>query len=163
MSLLGAAALALPRRALAQQPDRMRSIGVLLRVAKGDPDAESDLQARTAAIWALRAPWKRSWPMLSMRPGWRIGAALPPIDAEPVPKIVYRLPALRPDRPTGSKEMLDAHGARARLAGRRAGAWIISSFTGWKWAVFPDGEVHWVPSNVELPVSPRAQARNDVQ
>ena len=61
-------------------------------------------------------------------------AALPPIDAEPVPKILYRLPALHPDRPTGSKAMLDAHGARARLAGRRAGAWIISPFTGWKWA-----------------------------
>src|SRR6266567_982177 len=39
-------------------------------------------------------------------------AALPPIDAEPVPKILYRLPALHPDRPTGSKAMLDAHGAR---------------------------------------------------
>ena len=26
-----------------------------------------------------------------------------------------------------------------------------------------DGEVHWVPSNVELPVSLRVQARNDVQ
>src|SRR6266700_1907381 len=90
-------------------------------------------------------------------------AALPPIDAEPVPKILYRLPAPHPDRPTGSKAMLDAHDARARLAGRRGGAWIVSPFTGWKWAVFPDGEVHWVPSNVELPVSPRAQARNDVQ
>ena len=90
-------------------------------------------------------------------------AAVPPIDAEPVPKILYRLPALHPDRPTGSKAMLDAHGARARLADRRAGAWIISPFTGWKWAVFPDGEIHWVPSNVELPVSLRAQARNDAQ
>jgi len=90
-------------------------------------------------------------------------AAVPPIDAEPVPKILYRLPALHPDRPTGSKAMLDAHGARARLAGRRAGAWIVSPFTGWTWTVFPDGEVHWVPSNVELPVSLRVQARNDVQ
>ncbi len=98
-----------------------------------------------------------------MVPGGSAQAALPPIDAEPVPKILYRLPAMHPDRPTGSKAMLDAHGARARLAGRRAGAWIISPFTGWKWAVFPDGEVHWVPSNAELPVSLRVQARNDVQ
>jgi hypothetical protein len=71
--------------------------------------------------------------------------------------------ALHPDRPTGSKAMLDAHGARARLAGHRAGAWILSPFTGWKWAVFPDGQVHWVPSNVELPVSLRVQPRNDAQ
>jgi len=56
-------------------------------------------------------------------------AALPPIDAEPVPKILYSLPTLHPDRPTGSKAMLDAHGARARLAGRRAGAWIISPYS----------------------------------
>jgi putative ABC transport system substrate-binding protein len=45
MGLLGAAALAWPRAVLAQQPDRMRRIGVLLRVAKEDPDAQHDLEA----------------------------------------------------------------------------------------------------------------------
>ena len=37
--------------------------------------------------------------------------------------------------------MIEVHGAQARLRGARPGAWLISRFTGWRWAVWPDREV----------------------
>src|SRR5262249_61097211 len=40
---------------------------------------------------------------------------LPPLEMVPVPDILYRLPYLHEDRPRGSKAMLDAAGAQARL------------------------------------------------
>jgi hypothetical protein len=47
--------------------------------------------------------------------------------------------------------MIDAHGAQSRLAGCRPGAWLLSPFTGAKWAKWPDGEIGWVPADVVLP------------
>jgi len=53
-------------------------------------------------------------------------SSLPSVDVVPVPDILYRLPYLHEDRPRGSKAMLDAAGARARLRDVRPGAWLIS-------------------------------------
>ena len=59
--------------------------------------------------------------------------------------------------------MLDAAGAKGRLAGCRGGAWLISPLTGWKWAVFANGAVEWLPSTLELPVSLRVSDGTDKQ
>jgi hypothetical protein len=90
-------------------------------------------------------------------------APLPTIEIEPIPAILNQLPRLHDDRPRGSKAMLDAGGASARLRSARPGAWLLSPYTGWKWAVWPDGEVGWVPAKVGLPFSLRVSARNDIQ
>jgi len=55
------------------------------------------------------------------------------------------------------------HGARQRLANYRPGAWLISPYTGWKWAKWPDGEVGWLPADVALPDLLRVRSRNDIQ
>jgi len=65
--------------------------------------------------------------------------------------------------PRGSKAMIDAAGARARLNEVRPGAWLISPYTGWKWARWPSGDVGWLPSDVKLPPCLRVPARNDIQ
>ena len=88
---------------------------------------------------------------------------LPPIDVLPVPEILNRLPYLHEDRPRGSKAMLDAAGARARLRDVRPGAWLISSYSGWKWAKWPSGDVGWLPADVELPEILQVSPRNDIQ
>jgi hypothetical protein len=56
------------------------------------------------------------------------------MDLMPVPDILNRLSSLHEKRPRGSKAMLDAAGARARLRDVRPGAWVISPYIGWKWA-----------------------------
>lgn len=76
---------------------------------------------------------------------------LPGIDEIPIPEILELLPVLHENRPRGSKAMLDAAGARSRLAALRPGAWLISPFTGWKWAVWHDGHVGWLPADIVLP------------
>jgi hypothetical protein len=68
-------------------------------------------------------------------------STLPPVEVVPVPDILRRLPYLHEDRPRGSKAMLDAAGARARLRDVRPDAWLISPFTGQKWAKWPSGQV----------------------
>ena len=88
---------------------------------------------------------------------------LPSIDVLPIPNILYELASLHEQRPRGSKPMIDAAGARARLQGVRPGAWLISPFTGWKWAKWPSGEVGWLSREIELPESLRVPARNDLQ
>ena len=76
-------------------------------------------------------------------------STLPSIEDVPVPEVFTRLPGLHVDRPRGAKAMIDAAGAKARLRDARAGAWLISSYTGWKWAKWPDGNVGWVPADVK--------------
>jgi hypothetical protein len=90
-------------------------------------------------------------------------APLPSVDAVPVPDILNRLPYLHENRPHGSKAMLDAAGARSRLRDVRPGAWLISPYSGWKWAKWPSGDVGWLPANIELPASLQVSARNDIQ
>ena len=77
--------------------------------------------------------------------------------------ILYTLPYLHENRPRGSKAMLDAAGAKARLQDVRAGAWLISPLTGCKWAKWPFGEVGWLPADIELPATLQVTARDDVQ
>ena len=51
-------------------------------------------------------------------------------------------------------------GAIARATSR---AWLISPYTGWKWAKWPSGHVGWLPSDLKLPPCLRVPARNDIQ
>ena len=88
---------------------------------------------------------------------------LPSSGAVAVPDALLALPRLHPDRPRGSKAMLDSSGAKHRLSGVRPGAWLVSLITGWKWAKWPDGEVGWVPASVELPEVLRVDCRDDLQ
>lgn len=88
---------------------------------------------------------------------------LPSIDQMPIPEVLLALPVLNPRRPRGSKPMADVHGARQRLADCRPGAWLISPFSGWRWAKWPNGDVGWLPAETVLPDCLRVQARNDIQ
>jgi len=45
----------------------------------------------------------------------------------------------------------------------RPGAWLISPFSGWKWAKWPSGDVGWLPTDIELPAILQVVARNDLQ
>jgi hypothetical protein len=89
-------------------------------------------------------------------------SSLPPVDVVPVPEILSKLPYLHEDRPRGSKAMLDAAGARARLRDARPGAWLISPYSGWKWAKWQSGDVGWLPADIELPATLQVAARNDM-
>jgi len=88
---------------------------------------------------------------------------LPSLTDVPIPDVLHRLPCLHDQRPRGSKAMIDAASARARLRGACPGAWLISPYTGWKWAKWPSRDVGWLPSDVELPPGLRVPARNDFQ
>jgi len=90
-------------------------------------------------------------------------ATLPSVDVVPVPDVLNTLPFLHEDRPRGSKAMLDAAGAQERLRDVRPGAWLISPYSGWKWAKWPSGDVGWLPANVGLPAALQVAARNDIQ
>ena len=84
---------------------------------------------------------------------------LPSLDAVPVPSVLFTLPVLHERRPRGSKAMLDVAGARHRLASCRPGAWVVSAFTGSRWAKWPSGEVGWLPPSVVLPEELRVSSR----
>ena len=88
---------------------------------------------------------------------------LPPENDVPCPKELYVFPELHPDRPRGSKAMIDVHGANFRLKNCRPGAWLVSMFTGWKWAVWPSGHIGWVPKDVWFPEALRVINRDDIQ
>ncbi len=87
---------------------------------------------------------------------------LPSVDQFPIPQALLALPVLHADRPRGSKPMADVNGARQRLADCRPGAWLISPFTGWRWAKWPNGEVGWLSAETVLPDVLRVQSRNDI-
>jgi len=87
---------------------------------------------------------------------------LPSLDMVPVPDVLNRLPYLHDERPRGSKAMIDAAGACARLRDARPGAWLISPYTGWKWAKWPSGDVGWLPKNIELFGTLRVQSLDDI-
>ena len=87
---------------------------------------------------------------------------LPTLNELPVPRILYQLPALHPDRPRGSRAMLCAHGAKSRLVGLRPGAWTVTPFNDWRYAIFPDGQVGWIPTEMDLPQTLFVPFRNDV-
>jgi hypothetical protein len=85
------------------------------------------------------------------------------MDAVPVPDILCGLPDLHEDRPRGSKAMLDAAGARARLRDERPGAWLISPYTGWKWAKWPNENVGWLPGDTSAVLLDMNPDQNMVQ
>jgi hypothetical protein len=118
----------------------------------------------------IRARNERAWLHRRLEYGDRISLAAPAhdrlwqiFDLVPVPDILYRLPYLLENRPRRSKAMLDVAGAKARLRDVRPGAWLISPYTGWKWAKWPSGDIGWLPADTELPATLRVAARNDVQ
>ena len=88
---------------------------------------------------------------------------VPPVDQFPIPEVLLALPVLHADRPRGSKPMADVHGARQRLADCRPGAGLVSPFTGWRWAKWPNGEAGWLSAETVLPDVLRVRSRNDIQ
>ena len=71
---------------------------------------------------------------------------LPAISEVPVPDVLYSLPKSHEQRPRGSKAMIDAHGARGRLAGCRPSAWLLKVRSrGQKWAEVA-GRRNWLGS-----------------
>ena len=81
----------------------------------------------TAAATSAGVPWSEVPASVVHFVEWmegRHGPAqdrLPSIDDVPIPPVLYSLPRLHPDRPRGSKPMIDVHGARARLSNCRPG------------------------------------------
>jgi hypothetical protein len=88
---------------------------------------------------------------------------LPSVNEIAIPAVLLALPVLHADRPHGSKAMADVHGARQRLANCRPGAWLISPYTGWRWAKWPNGEVGWLSADTVLPDSLRVRSRNNIR
>jgi len=126
------------------------------------PDQPSQQSEGKPDVTSAGVPWNEVPEFARRDVAWIDGryeksALLPPVDAVPVPDILYELPPLHEDRPRGSKSMLDAAGARARLRHERPGAWLISPFSGWKWAKWPNGEVGWLPADIEMPASLRVE------
>jgi hypothetical protein len=120
-------------------------------------------------VTSAGVPWTEVPEFVRQDVAWmdgRHGSAqtrLPRVDVVPIPDILTKMPLLHPSRPRGTKAMIDAAGAKARLRDLRPGAWLISPYTGWKWAKWPSGDVGWLPANVQLPKGLRVPARNDVQ
>ena len=124
--------------------------------------------SRDEDLTSAGIPWSEVPEFAQRQVAWmdgRHGPAsdrLPSLDVVPVPGALNRLPHLHEQRPRGSKAMLDAAGARARLRDVRPGAWLISPYTGWKWAKWPNGEVGWLPAEIEMPKSLRVPSLNDI-
>jgi len=88
MTLLGGAAIAWPLAARAQQPERMRRIGVLIQVAEGDP------QARTEIVAFLRSLQELGWSEgRNLRVDTRWGGG----DTDRIRKYAAELVALAPE------------------------------------------------------------------
>jgi hypothetical protein len=65
--------------------------------------------------------------------------------------VLSAMPCLHPDRPRGSKAMVDAWGAKRCLVMSEPGARVISPLTNRIWARWPGGEIDWLPPSVLLP------------
>jgi hypothetical protein len=88
----------------------------------------------------------------------------PSEDEVPVPAKIRKLTERAVSaRPRGATAMIDAAGAKHRLENCRAGAWLISPRTGWKWAKWGGGQIMWVPMDFDLPECLRVSNRNDEQ
>jgi hypothetical protein len=61
----------------------------------------------------------------------------PSVDQTPIPPVLFALSHLQDNRPGGSKAMADVHRCRATTCKCRPGAWLLSSYTGWRWAKQP--------------------------
>ena len=120
-------------------------------------------------VTSAGVPWSEIPDYVLVKVEWmdgRYGPAkepLPSIDQVPIPAVLFNLPSLHEDRPRGSKAMIDVHGAKLRLSNCRLGAWVMSPFTGWRWAKWPNGEVCWVPANAALPETLRVGPGDDIQ
>jgi len=88
---------------------------------------------------------------------------LPSVNEFPIPEVLYSTKIDHAAHPRGSKAMIDIHSANSRLKDCRPGAWLISPYSGWKWAVWPNGCIGWLPKEVELPKALRVYSRGDVQ
>jgi len=88
ITLLGGAAVAWPLTAVAQQPDRIRRVGVLLSIAETDPDAQRRIQAFQQGLEELG--WTEG---RNVRVEYRFGAG----DAGLIAAQVADLVALKPD------------------------------------------------------------------
>ena len=89
IAFVGSTAAAWPLTARAQQPDRMRRIGVLMSVAESDPEAQAWLSAFSEGLQQL---------------GWTAGRNIRldyrsarPVDAESRQRVAKELVALQPD------------------------------------------------------------------
>jgi len=123
----------------------------------------------SSEVTSAGVPWSKVPDFVLFHVEWmdgRHGSAeqtLPHVDQIPIPHVLFTFPRLHENRPRGTKAMIDANGAKCRLADCRPGAWLLSPFTGWKWAKWPDGEVGWLPPDTALSDSLRVRARNDLQ
>jgi len=68
-----------------------------------------------------------------------------------LPGFLADLPRFHPDRPTGSKAILDSGMAMNRLCNFGPGFWVVSPYSGWVWVKWADGRVGWVPAKTSLP------------
>ena len=129
----------------------------------------SDKDTRATDVTSAGVPWSEVPEHALHSVEWvdgRHGSAEQELSSSvdlPIPAALHELPFLHKQRPRASRAMIDAHGARSRLANCRPGAWLVSPLTGWKWAKWPNGEVGWVPKDVALPDEFRVLARNDIQ
>jgi hypothetical protein len=121
-------------------------------VEKAEPASGTSSELTSAGV-----PWSEVPDFALPHAEWLDGRhgppedTLPPVDKLPIPEVLFAQPVLHPGRPRGAKAMADVHGARQRLANCRPGAWLISPYTGWRWAKWPNGEVGWLLSDTVLP------------
>jgi uncharacterized protein YjiS (DUF1127 family) len=111
ITLIGSASVAWPRAALAQQPGRVRRIGVLMSVAETDPASQSEVAAFRGALSNLG--WTEGD---NVRIELRWGAG----DADKIRTLAKELVDLRPDAILGRNTPVIA--ALARAIARRVGA-----------------------------------------